>query len=140
MVTGIYVDNLEVPWMEGIYRLAEKMDLVLFTNNYGKVDPASTIGVCSSYYLWSFFNPVIACDVFSARYLSECTVTPKKFFYVNNCRDWTAGFSAFDTIKVAKELTLITEPEFQETVEAVWGPTEIVRNWRHEDIQRILSA
>ena len=86
MTIGIYVDNLEVPWMDGIYRLAEKTDVALFVNNYGKIDPTSPISLFSSYYMWIFTGPIIACDMFSARYLIECITPGDKYYYIEQLR------------------------------------------------------
>lgn len=134
---GILLDNLNVPWVEHIYRLAEKMDVCLFVNNYGNIDVSSRIALVSSSYIWSFDGTMIAADTFSARYLYECPIPSRKLFYINSV-DWNRGFLASDTLKAAS-LELVAEPGLAEIVRSVWGPTKIVRNWHYESLQRALS-
>lgn len=133
---GVYTDNLTVPWMDSIYRLAEKADVTLFTNNYGNVDVYSKIGLLASSFIWSFPYPIIATDTMCARYLYECPIPSRKIFYINRV-DWL-DFKAEDTIKAAS-LELWTTPELEKAISSVWGPTEIIRNWNYEAIQRILN-
>ena len=134
---GIYIDNVNVPWMEHIYRLAEKTNIALFVNNYGNIDVKSRIAILPSYFIWNFRNPIIAGDTFSARFLAECPIPSRKLFYISHI-DWS-GFMAKDSIKAAS-LELITEPELAQTVQSVWKKPEIARNWNYEQIQRILGS
>lgn len=134
---GIYLDNFNVPWMEYVYRLAEKTDTVLFTNNYGNVDVHSNICVLSSSYIWNFPHTIIATDTFSACYLVDCPIPTRKLMYINGI-DWNKNFRAIDTVK-AHSMELITEPGLVATVNSVWGPAHIVRNWNYESLRRILG-
>lgn len=134
---GVYVDHLNAPWMEHIYRLSEKTDVVLFTNNYGNLDVHSPIAILASSYIWNFPYTIIAADTFSARYLVDCPIPKRKLFYINHV-DWNKSFRAIDTVK-AGSLELITEPELVEVVSSVWGSPHIVRNWNYENLRRILG-
>lgn len=71
---GIYIDNLKLPWVPDIFRLAEKMDVVIFTNNFTEFDVFNKVSVLASHHIWSFKDPIIAGDTFSARYLSGCPI------------------------------------------------------------------
>ena len=134
---GIYIDNVGLPWMEHIYRLAEKRDVVVFTNNFGPVDVSSPLSIVSSINIWSFDGPVIATDTFSGRYLVDCPIPSRKFIYVNNL-DW-AGFDAEDTLKVYGGLEVIAESTLANDVKSTWGEVHVVNQWSSEDLERILG-
>jgi hypothetical protein len=131
------MDNLNLPWMEHIYRLAEQRDIVVFTNNFGPVDVSSPLSIVSSINIWSFDGPVIATDTFSGRYLVDCPVPSKRFLYVNHI-DWH-GFDAEDCLAVYNELDLISEPQHAEAVRSTWGASYIVENWNNEALGRVLG-
>lgn len=136
---GIYIDNLKLPWVQNIFRLSEKMDIVLFVNNFSDFDVHSYVSVLASHHIWSFKGPIIAGDTFSARYLSSCPIQSRKFFYINHI-DWaTNAFNAMDVVKAAS-LPLICEPELKDVIKSVWKEPFIVRGWNYEGIQRLLST
>lgn len=135
---GVYVDNVYVPWIESIYRLADKAPLVLFLNNFGAVDVHSDIAVLPSLHIWSFNGPIIAGDTFSARYLADCTVVKDKYFYINTV-DWNNHhFAALDVLK-ATSLKLASEPALAPLVKATFGEPTQIKNWNYEDIKRLLG-
>lgn len=138
-MVGIYIDNLKLPWIDNIFKLAEKMDVVLFVNNFSDFDVHSYISVLASHHIWSFKGPIIAADTFSARYLSSCPIQSKKFFYINHI-DWASnGFNAIDITK-ATSMPLICEPELEDIIKSVWKKPLVVKGWNYEEIQRILSS
>jgi len=135
---GVYLDNPYVPWMDSVYRLAEKTDIVLFLNNFGKVDVHSKMAMLPSSSIWSFDGPIIAGDTFSACYLSHCPVAINAYFYINNI-DWNnQAYQAIDIIK-ATSLKLATEPTLAHIVKAIFREPQIVRSWDYEDIKRFLG-
>ena len=135
---GIYIDNLKLPWVPDIFRLAEKMDVVIFTNNFTEFDVFNKVSVLASHHIWSFKDPIIAGDTFSARYLSGCPIQ-RKLFYINHI-DWaTNAFNAIDVIK-ASSLELITEPHLKDIVKSVWREPKVVKGWSYEGIQRVLNS
>lgn len=135
---GVYVDNVYVPWIEAIFRLAQQTDVVLFLNNFGPLDVHSPIAVLPSANIWSFPDPIIAGDFFSARYLADCSVVKDKYFYINNI-DWNnQHFAAVDVLK-ATSLELACDQQFAPIVKATFREPKIVRNWNYEDIKRLLG-
>lgn len=135
---GVYIDNVYVPWVEPIFRLAQQTDIVLFLNNFGPLDVNSPIAVLPSANIWSFPGPIIAGDFFSARYLADCSVVKDKYFYINNI-DWNnQHFAAVDVLK-ATSMELACDQQFVPLVRATFREPKIVRNWNHEDIKRLLG-
>lgn len=135
---GVYIDNLSLPWTQKVFDLSEKMPVTLFVNNFGEFDVYNKIGILASHHLWSFSGPVIATDTFSACYLSNCPIPKRRLFYINSI-DW--GSPAFDAIDVtqAASLELLCLPELEQIVNNVWGKATPVKDWSHEEIQRILG-
>lgn len=135
---GVYLDNLSYPWVESVFRLANQTDVVLFLNNFGPLDVSSPISVLPSFNIWDFRGPIIAGDLFSARYLDQYKLITDKYYYINNI-DWnTQQFTAMDVL-TATSLKLASEPAFAPLVKATFKEPEIVRNWSYEDIKRLLG-
>lgn len=135
---GVYIDNLNVPWVSSIFQLAKQTDVVLFTNNFGAVDVTSPIAVLPSFNLWDFRGPVIAGDLFSARYLVEYKLIRDKYFYINNI-DWSnQSFLAVDVL-AATSMELACEPALAHLVKATFKEPKLVKSWNYEDIKRLLG-
>jgi len=137
-VIGVYLDHLSFPWVESVFRLAKQTEVVLFLNNFGPVDVHSPIAILPSFNIWDFRGPIIAGDIFSARYLTEYTLIKDKYFYINNI-DWNnQQFTAMDVL-TATSMELACEPTFAPLVKATFKEPKLVRNWNYEDIKRLLG-
>jgi len=136
---GIYIDNLRLPWASEIFRIGEKNPITLFVNNISEMDVYSKVPVLASHHIWSFSDPIIAGDTFSATYLSQCPVPKKRAFYINHV-DWnTNAFSAVDITKAAN-LLIACSPELESIVSRVWKQPTIIRNWNYEEICRLFET
>lgn len=137
---GVFLDHLNVPWTEHVFRLAKLTDVVLFLNNIGVVDVTSPIAILPSFNIWDFRGPIIAGDTFSARYLAEYKLAQdvEKYFYINTI-DWNSGhFSAIDVL-AATSLQLACEPQLAPLIKSTFKEAQIVRQWNYEDIRRLLG-
>lgn len=136
---GVFLDNFNVPWVEHVFRLAKQTDVVLFVNNLGIVDVTNPIAILPSFNIWDFRGPIIAGDVFSARYLADYTLIKDKYFYINSI-DWNNGQVAAIDVLTAAGLNLICEPTLVPLVKATFNKEPAsVRNWDLNDIQRLLG-
>lgn len=136
---GVFLDNLNVPWTEHVFRLAKQTDVVLFLNNLGIVDVTSPIAILPSFNIWDFRGPIIAGDIFSARYLVDYSLITEKYFYMSTI-DWNSGHLAAMDVIAAANLKLICEPTLTPLVKATFNKEPApVRNWNYDDIKRLLG-
>lgn len=136
---GVYIDNFNVPWIEHIFRLAKQTDVVLFVNNLGVVDVTNPIAILPSFNIWDFRGPIIAADVFSARYLAEYSLITEKYFYMSTI-DWNTSQLAATDVLAATNLKLICEPTLAPLIKATFNKEPApVRNWNYDDIKRLLG-
>ena len=136
---GIYIDNLKLPWASTIFRMGEQHDITLFVNNLSEMDVYSKVPVLASHHIWSFSNPIVAGDTFSATYLSKCPIPKQRAFYINHV-DWnTKAFNAMDISGINK-LTVACQPELEDIVSRVWKKPAVIRNWNYEEILGLFTS
>lgn len=135
---GVFVDNLQYPFVGQIFRLGKQTPITIFTNNIAAIDVYDKTPILTAQYIWNFPYPIIAADIFSAIYLERCPISKRRIFYVQGI-DWvTNGLSATDVIR-CRNLEIVCQPELKQALNGVWGDIETLQDWNYNAIQRLLD-